>query len=55
LHLAVEGHALAARELATALERLVPADARHVRRGSPALDEAARRALLSPGAGEPAK
>lgn len=54
-HLAVEGHALAARELATALERLVPADARHVRRGSPALDEAARRALLSPGAGEPAK
>lgn len=54
-HLAVEGHALAAAHIAVALERLVPLDARRVRRGAPALDVDARRALLSPGAGQPAK
>ncbi|MBM3989369.1 MAG: SGNH/GDSL hydrolase family protein [Planctomycetes bacterium] len=54
-HLAVEGHALAAREIAASLERIVPPDARRVRRGSPSLDGDARRALLSPGAGEPVK
>ncbi len=54
-HLAVEGHAVAATQISTVLERLVPADARRVRRGSPALDESSRRALLSPGAGQHAK
>ena len=53
VHLAVEGHALAAREIAAAFERIVPSDSRRVRRGSPALDIDARRALLSPGAGQP--
>ena len=52
-HLALEGHALAAREIAAELERIVPSESRRVRRGSPALDVEARRALLSPGAGQP--
>jgi len=54
-HLAVEGHALAAREIAATLEHMVPPDACRVRRGSPSLDIEARRALFSPGACEPVK
>ncbi len=53
-HLAIAGHALVARELASVLETLAPADATRVRRGSPLLTGDEARALLSPGAGTPA-
>jgi lysophospholipase L1-like esterase len=53
-HLALDGHAVVARELASALERLAPADAQRIRRGAPALAGDAARQLLSPGAGLPA-
>lgn len=53
-HLALDGHAVVARELAALIERLVPPDAQRVRRGAPPLAGEAARTLLSPGAGVPA-
>ncbi len=53
-HLSIAGHSIVARELASMLDTLSPVDATRVRRGSPALNAEAARALLSPGSGTPA-